>query len=36
LLFYEADFKESKELIEGKAREEIIESLSQRAARGVG
>jgi len=36
LLTCEADFIESKELIEGKAGEEIEENLSQRASSGVG
>jgi len=36
LLSSEADFKEAKELIEGKAREEIEENFSHRSSNGVG
>jgi len=36
LLSSEADFEESKELIEGMAGEEIEENLSQRSSSGVG
>ena len=36
LLSCEANFKESKELIEGKEREEREENLSRRSSSGVG
>jgi len=36
LLTCEEDFKESKELIKGKAGEEIEENLEQRCTMGVG
>ena len=36
LLTCEADFEESKELIEGKEREEREENLSRRSSSGVG